>query len=153
MGGEDERRIQLFHALDAGELLSEDALVMPHVAKDDSQQEVVFAGDVVNFDHFRDFTDRLVKPLNRLFFMKRKRDIHERIELTTHLFSIKNGDVLLDNAGLFEVSDSLQDAWSAQSDGLGQIGVGDPSILLKDIKNLNIRLVKLALHDSELSLP
>lgn len=132
VGREDERRVQFFNAPDLGEFVSEHSFVVSHVAYDDLEDEVIFAGDVVDFEHFGDLADGFVEPLDGLFFVQGEGDVYKGVEFATEFFGVEDGDVLLDDADLLEVSYSLKDAGCAEPDRLGEVGIGDAPVVLED---------------------
>ena len=119
---------------------------MAHVAGLDFEHEVVVSSDVVNLGYFGDFGYRLAEPFDWLAFVEDQRDVDDGDEFATEALGVKNGDVVFNNAALLQDSDPLEDAWRAEADGFGEVGVGDPPVALQDVENLDVGFVELGLH-------
>ncbi len=120
---------------------------MAHVTGLDFEHEIIFTCDVVDLGDLGDFLDCFSESFDWLAFVESEGNVDEGDEFPSEAFGIKDGYVAFDDSGLLEDSNSLEDTWGTEPDGFCEVSVGDPSVRLKEVKNLHVRFVKLCLHE------
>jgi hypothetical protein len=142
-GRENDHRLQAVDHLDVGDLLEHKLLVGRDIGAYDLEDEIAGTGNVVALDHLADVVDGLDKFIDILFVVAFERDHYKSAHTKTYTPRIDHSMVAFDHARRFELVYPFQRGGRRQADLLGQLGIGDVGIGLKDFKDLAIGSIEL----------
>jgi len=128
---EREARLDVGDAVDAGQRLLHEALVIGEVAGDDAQQIVARARHQVAFEHFRAATDRGLEALHGVLVLALELDRDEDRDWEAKLYLVEEGGVAADDAGFLEQTQAAQAGAGGEADPVGKLRGAQPAVLLE----------------------
>jgi hypothetical protein len=132
-GFEHNRRPRRDDRRRRGDLLAKDLSEVLRVAGAYFQQIAVLAGDVVDFENLRDARQLVGGGHVGTVLGGAHRD--EREHAAVDDVRVDKGDVIPDNALGLEFAKAFEDGGGCKTNGLGELGLGRPRVVLKNIQN------------------
>ena len=126
---------------DRREFLHQQVFQLLAIADDDLEQVVVFAGDVVAFEHVGELADAVAEDVDVFAGVALEADVDKTEQVKAELFAVEQRSVALDEACLFQAAQAGVDGGGREVQAAGQLGVGDAALLLEGIKNCTIVII------------
>ena len=140
-GSQREARVHSGHAGQAGELLAVNSFEILGIRDNDPEQVVKLTGHQVAVHYLGQRPNGLFKDPKLVLILAFECDAHKDNARESNLLGIHPGRVALDDALAFQGSDAPQAGGFREVDPLGQLDVGNASLLLKHSNQISIERI------------
>src|SRR5580698_6736825 len=143
--GEHDTRLHIAHMRDAQQLLEDDRAQRFQILAEHLQDEVVSPGGREAIGDLVEQRDLALEARYRLVGMLGELDVYDRLDLEADPVRVQNGGIPLDDAGRLERADAASAGRRRQTDELGKLDHGQPTLSLQLGQDTGIEAIEI--HD------